>query len=113
MLTITELNEIRSRVRQHLSVRKNDTSVKIVISSGTTAIAAGSRQIMSAALDEVARHNVVVQIEQRELDVNCDEQPAVLVITETSETLYKRCTPQMVRELVAQSAAVSCEVADS
>ena len=112
MLTISELNEIRSRVRNHLSVRKNDTNVKIVISSGTTAIAAGSRQIMSAALDEVAKHNAVVQIEQRELDVNCDEQPAVLVVTETSETLYKRCTQQMVRELVAQSAAASGEVAN-
>ncbi|MDP3486456.1 MAG: hypothetical protein Q8S19_00800 [Bacillota bacterium] len=113
MLTITELNEIRARVRQHLSVRKNDTNIKIIISSGTTAIAAGSRQIMSAALDEVAKHNALVQIEQRELDVNCDEQPAVLVVTETSETLYKRCTPDMVRELVAQSAAVGSEVADN
>ncbi|MBS3950656.1 MAG: hypothetical protein KGZ53_08380 [Peptococcaceae bacterium] len=112
MLTITELNEIRTRVRQHLSVRMNETTVKIVISSGTTAIAAGSRQIMFAALDEITKHNAVVQIEQRELDVNCDEQPAVLVVTETSETLYKRCTPEMVRGLVAQSAAANSEVAN-
>lgn len=113
MLTIAELNEIRARVRQHLSVRTNDTSVKFIISSGTTAIASGSRQLMAAALDEVAQHNAAIQIEQRELDVSCDEQPAVLVVSGNSETLYKRCTPQLIRELITRNIAGNSEVADN
>jgi len=112
MLTISELNEIRSKVRQHLAVRKNDMGTRFVISSGTTAIAAGSRQIMSAALDEIAAQEALIQVEQRELDVDCSEQPAVLVVTEASETLYKKCTPELVRQLIAQC-RVSSEVADS
>lgn len=113
MLSVSELNKIRSRVRQNLSVRYTDTGMKFVISSGTTAIAAGSRQIMSAALDAIARHNAPILIEQRELDVDCDEQPAILVVTVSSETLYKRCTVEKVRELVARNAADNSEVADS
>lgn len=105
MLTITELNEIRARVRQHLSVRKDDNGVRVIISSGTTAIAAGSRQLMAAALDEIAAHGANVQVSQRELDVEASEQPAVIVATNGSEVLYKRCTPAELRMLIRSSTA--------
>lgn len=114
MLSVAELNEIRSRVRQHLSVRKNESEVRVVISSGTTAIAAGSRQLMSAALDEIAKTNAsAVHIEQRELDVEASEQPAVLVIANEQETLYKRCTVEMIRDLVRSNTPANNEVADN
>lgn len=114
MLTVAELNEIRSRVRQHLSVRKNESEVKVVIASGTTAIAAGSRQLMSAALEEIAKSNASsIHIEQRELDVEASEQPAVLVIVNEQETLHKRCTVEMIRDLIRTNAPANSEVADN
>jgi hypothetical protein len=106
VLTITELNEIRARVRQHLSVRKDDNEVRVIISSGTTAIAAGSRQLMAAALEEIAAHGTAnVQVSQRELDVEANEQPAVIVATNGSEVLYKRCTPAELRTLIRRFTA--------
>jgi len=102
VLSVNELNEIRARVRQQLSVRTNDTTVKIVISSGTTAIASGSRKLMAAALDEIEKSNSTIHIEQRELDVTCEEQPAVLLVVGEKETLYKRCTVDQIRELISR-----------
>jgi len=101
MLTIAELNEIRTRVRQHLSVRKNENDVRVIISSGTTAIAAGARQLMAAALEEIAEHGATnVHISQRELDVETSDQPAVVIAANGSEVLHKRCTPDKLRLLI-------------
>lgn len=106
MLTITELNEIRARVRQHLSVRKDDNEVRVIIASGTTAIAAGSRQLMAAVLDEIAVHGAAnIQVSQRELDVEASEQPAVIVATNGSEVLHKRCTPSELRAIIGRFTA--------
>jgi len=104
VLTITELNEIRARVRQHLSVRRNGNEVRIIIGGGTAAIAAGSRQLMAAALEEIALHGTAnVQVSQRELDVEADEHPAVVVAINGSEVLYKRCTAAELCALISRS----------
>jgi hypothetical protein len=112
VLTITELNEIRARVRQHLSVRKDDNEARVIIASGTTAIAAGSRQLMAAALEEISAHNANVQVSQRELDVEAGEQPAVIVATNGSEVLYKRCTAAELRAIIRRFAATKAANAD-
>jgi len=113
MLTVAELNEIRSRVRKQLRVRTNGSAVKVVISSGTTAIAAGSRAVMAAALDEIAAKGLhSVQIEQREIDVAAGEQPAVIIVTQGAETLVKNCTPDAMRELIQKAVLANGEVAD-
>jgi len=114
MLTVAELNEIRSRVRKQLRVRTNGSAVKVIISAGTTAIAAGSRAIMAAALDEIATKGLsTVQIEQREIDVLATEQPAVIILAHDEEILVKNCTPDMLRELMQKAAQQNGEVADS
>ncbi|MBT9156694.1 MAG: hypothetical protein DDT37_01682 [Firmicutes bacterium] len=106
MLTIAELNVIRARVRQHLSVRKDDNDVRVIIGGGTTAIAAGSRQLMAAALEEIALHaGANVQVSQRELDIEANEQPAVIIAVNGNETLHKRCTPAELRSLIRRFTA--------
>ncbi|MBT9135766.1 MAG: hypothetical protein DDT34_00831 [Firmicutes bacterium] len=110
MLTVAELNEIRSRVRKQLRVRTNGSPVKIVIASGTTAISSGSRAVMAAALEEIAVKGLsTVQVEQREIDVPATEQTAVLVCAHGEEVLYKQCTPEMVRELISKAVTESAE----
>ncbi|MBT9153070.1 MAG: hypothetical protein DDT35_01297 [Firmicutes bacterium] len=110
MLTVAELNEIRTRVRKQLRVRTNGSPVKIVIASGTTAISSGSRAVMAAALEEIAVKGLsTVQVEQREIDVPATEQTAVLVCAYGEEVLYKQCTPEMVRELISKAVTESAE----
>ena len=100
MLTVEKLNEIRERVRQHLNVRNNDGEVKVIISSGTTAIASGSRMLMRAALDEIERLNASdIQVQQKDLDVDSAEQPAVLIIVGEEETLMKRVSEEEIRQI--------------
>jgi len=110
MLTVAQLNEIRARVRKQLRVRSNGSPVKIIISSGTTAIAAGSRKVMAAVLEEITDKGLsIVQVEQREIEVEAAEHPAVIVCAHGEEVLHKQCTPELIRELISRAVSVSAE----
>jgi len=110
MLTVAQLNEIRARVRKQLRVRTNGSPVKVIIASGTTAIAAGSRKVMAAILEEIDVKGLgSVQVEQREIDVAAGEQPAVIICAHGAEVLHKQCTPDQARELLTRAVSVSAE----
>lgn len=106
MLTIQELNAIRDRVRQTLNVRKSDGEVTIYVSSGTTAIACGSRLLLAAAMDELARcDNPMLQLKQKDLDVTSEEMPAVLIVSGESEVLLRKVSENQVRDLIREYCA--------
>ena len=112
MLTVQELNEIRSRVRQHLNVRKSQGEVKLVISSGTMAIARGSRQLMAAALDEMERINASgIQVQQQDLEVDSQDQPMVMIVDGEDRQVLKRVSTDEIRELVRKYGKDNLETA--
>lgn len=104
MLTIQELNEIRDRVRQHLNIRKFEGDVTLYVSSGTTAIACGSRRLLAAAMDELALlGGEGVQLKQKDLDVQSEEMPAVLISSAEGEVLLKKVTDEQIRRIVREN----------
>ena len=104
MLTIQELNEIRDRVRQNLNIRKFEGEVTVYISSGTTAIACGSRRLLAAAMDELAQlGGEGVQLKQRDLDVSSEEMPAVLIASAEGEVLLTRVSEEQIRRIIREN----------
>lgn len=104
MLSIQELNEIRDRVRQNLNIRKFEGEVTVYISSGTTAIACGSRRLLAAAMEELASlGGEGVQLKQKDLDVTSEEMPAALIVSAEGEVLLKRVTEDQIRRIIREN----------
>ena len=104
MLTIQGLNEIRERVRQNLNIRRFEGEVTVFISSGTTAIACGSRRLLAAAMEELAeRGGEGVQLKQKDLDVTSEDMPAALIVSAEGEVLLKRVSEDQIRRIIREN----------
>ena len=64
MKTLEDLKALREKLKSDIKVRQNQ-GTKIIIGMGTCGIAAGAREVMSAALDELAVRKLNdVQVQQ-------------------------------------------------
>ncbi|MDD4503979.1 MAG: (2Fe-2S) ferredoxin domain-containing protein [Clostridiaceae bacterium] len=58
MKTIQELEEIRKKTLDTISVRKDRSGTRIVVGMATCGIAAGARPVLLSIMDEVKKHNL-------------------------------------------------------
>ncbi|HVM60022.1 MAG TPA: (2Fe-2S) ferredoxin domain-containing protein [Verrucomicrobiae bacterium] len=102
-MNVQELQKLRERAQRHLALRGSKKKYRIVFSMGTAAIAAGAREVMSTALDELERRGV----EHVEIAVSGEmglsvQEPVVRVEGKRGETVtYAKVTPATVRQIVA------------
>jgi len=104
MKSIAELEEIRKKTLEQLSMRKNKDGIRIVVGMATCGIAAGARPVMSAFLDELKKRNLS--------DVNvtitgcigvCRLEPIVDVINADGiKVTYVKMTPEKAARIVAE-----------
>ncbi len=103
-MNIQELEKLRERARRHLASRTVGTRYRVVFSMGTAAIAAGAREVMTTALDELEKRG----IDHVEVAVSgemglCVEEPVVRVEGERGEIVtYANVTPAAARQIVAE-----------
>ncbi|HTS17613.1 MAG TPA: (2Fe-2S) ferredoxin domain-containing protein [Verrucomicrobiae bacterium] len=102
-MNIQELQKLRERAQRHLALRGTKKKYRIVFSMGTAAIAAGAREVMTTALDELEKRGV----DHVEIAVSgemglCVEEPVVRVEGKRGEIVtYAKVTPAAVRQIVA------------
>ena len=91
MLTVAELNAIRDRVRKQLSIREPHD--RLIIGVGTVGIAAGAREVMAAAMQEVSERNLDMVVVGEDLAVSADQMPVVKFVPEPAvlPPVVKRC----------------------
>ncbi|MCK9218066.1 MAG: (2Fe-2S) ferredoxin domain-containing protein [Firmicutes bacterium] len=58
MKTIQELEEIRKKTLETISLRKDQTGTRVVVGMATCGIAAGARPVLLAIMDEIKKHNL-------------------------------------------------------
>lgn len=106
MLSIEQLNEIRTRVSRELQVRY--PAGRLLVSVGTVGIAAGARQVMSAALDEINHLGLQLVVAGEQAEAEAVQLPIVRVLLpEQSEQVYTKVTPEQVRQIVRNLATVA------
>ncbi len=99
MLTVAELNAIRDRVRKQLSIREPHD--RLIIGVGTVGIAAGAREVMAAAMQEVSERNLDMVVVGEDLAVSADQMPVVKFVTVNGEeTVYTKVTAAKMRDIV-------------
>ena len=53
-MNLEELKKLKEKAQRQVSLREGNTKYRIVFSMGTSGIAAGAREVMTAMLDETA-----------------------------------------------------------
>ncbi len=104
MKTLAELQVIRDKAREKLTVREdNREAVRVVVGMATCGIAAGARPVLNAFVDEAAKRklgNVVVT--QTGCIGMCQFEPIVEILVPGKEKVtYAKMTPEKVARIVA------------
>ncbi len=105
MKSLAELQEIKNRVSQQVSLRKDrENGIRVVIGMATCGIAAGARPVMNAFLEEISkRHLTDVTVTQTGCIGMCRLEPIVEVFLPGEEKVtYVHMNPEKVSRVVAE-----------
>ena len=104
MKTLAELQAIRDKAREKMTVRDGDSEgTRVVVGMATCGIAAGARPVLNAFVEEVAkRHLSSVTVTQTGCIGMCQFEPIVEVLVPGKEKVtYGKVTPEKVAKIVA------------
>jgi NADP-reducing hydrogenase subunit HndB len=103
--TLQELEAIRQRTLERISLRKEDKeeAVRVVIGMATCGIAAGARPVLNAFMEEIERRHLRnVTVTQTGCIGMCRLEPMVDVYTPDGQKVtYVLVNPEKVRMIVA------------
>lgn len=106
MKTLSELKEIRDRVKQSVNLRQEDNpdAVRVVVGMATCGIAAGARPVLSAFVEEINRRKLDnVMVTQTGCIGICRFEPVVEVYVPGEEKVtYVKMTEEKARKVVAE-----------
>ena len=105
MKTLAELQAIRDKAREKMTVRgNNEEAIRVVVGMATCGIAAGARPVLNAFVDEVAkRHLNNVTVTQTGCIGMCQLEPIVEVYAPGKEKVtYVKMTPEKAVEVIEQ-----------
>ena len=98
MKSIEELMAIRDKTRKNMTVREDtgDSKIRVVVGMATCGIAAGTRPVLNAFVDEIAKRDVKgVSVQQTGCIGMCQYEPIVEVTEPGKEKVtYVKMTPE-------------------
>lgn len=103
MKSIAELQAIRDKARQKMTVRENQKdAVRVVVGMATCGIAAGARPVLNAFVEETAkRHLDNVSVTQTGCIGMCQFEPIVEVMMPGKDKVtYGKVTPEKVERII-------------
>jgi NADP-reducing hydrogenase subunit HndB len=104
MKSLAELEEIRKKTLDQISLRTNKDGLRIVVGMATCGIAAGARPVMNALLEELKKRNINnVNVIMTGCIGVCRLEPIVEVInTDGSKVTYVKMTAEKVARVVTE-----------
>lgn len=104
MKSLKELEEIRKKTLESISLRKENAGTRIVVGMATCGIAAGARPVLTAFMDEVSNRNLSdVVVAQTGCIGVCRLEPIVEVYKPDQEKVtYVKVTPDMVGRIMTE-----------
>jgi NADP-reducing hydrogenase subunit HndB len=104
MKSLAELEEIRKKALENMSIRTDKNSYRIVVGMATCGIAAGARPVMNAFLEELKKRNISdVSVTMTGCIGVCRLEPVVEIIDpDGSKTTYVKMTPEKAVRIVAE-----------
>ncbi len=104
MKSIAELEAIRNKAREQVSLRSEEDQYRIVVGMATCGIAAGARPVMNAFLEELKKRNINnVSVTMTGCIGVCRLEPIAEVISaDGKKVTYVKLTPEKARRIVAE-----------
>ena len=104
MKSMAELEEIRKKALEKMSVRTNNNSYRVVVGMATCGIAAGARPVMNTFLEELNKRNIHdVNVTMTGCIGVCRLEPIVEIFdAEGNKVTYVRMTAEKAVRIVAE-----------
>jgi (2Fe-2S) ferredoxin len=103
-MNLDELKKLKEKAQRQVALREGNKKYRVVFSMGTSGIAAGAREIMTAMLDEIDKRG----IENVEVAVTgeiglVDAEPVIRVEEKSGEKVtYANVNADAARQIVAE-----------
>ena len=103
MKSLAELEAIRKKTINDVTLRKDDHAVRVVVGMATCGISAGARPVMAAFVEEIGKRNLEhVTVTQTGCVGMCRLEPIVEIYTPDNEKVtYVKMDPEKVKKVVA------------
>jgi len=103
MKSLKELEELRNKTWDSVSLRKGKKGARVVVAMGTCGIAAGGRSVVRAFLEEARKGSIKdMTVAQIGCIGNCQLEPIVEVyLPDQEKVTYVKMTPEKVSKVVA------------
>lgn len=104
MKSLAELEEIRKKTLDQMSLRKSNDGMRVIVGMATCGIAAGARPVMTAFVEELNKRNMTdVTVTMTGCIGVCRLEPIVEVIDKDgNKTTYVKMTPEKAARIVAE-----------
>lgn len=104
MKSIAELEAIRKKTLEKMSVREHNERMRVIVGMATCGIAAGARPVMNAFLEELKKRNITdVKVTMTGCIGACRLEPIVEIIDEKGDKVtYVKMTPEKAVRVVAE-----------
>ncbi len=104
MKSIAELEEIRKKTLDKISLRTNDDGIRVVVGMATCGIAAGARPVMNAFVEEIDKRSLNnVTVSMTGCVGVCRLEPVVEVIDKDgNKTTYVKMTAEKAARVVVE-----------
>ncbi len=104
MKSIAELEAIRKKTLEQMSIREKSERMRVVVGMATCGIAAGARPVMNAFLEELKKRNITdVKVTMTGCIGACRLEPIVEVIDEKGDKVtYVKMNPEKAARVVAE-----------
>ncbi|HEX3029130.1 MAG TPA: (2Fe-2S) ferredoxin domain-containing protein [Clostridia bacterium] len=104
MKSLAELEEIRKKTLDQISLRTNKDGLRIVVGMATCGIAAGARPVMNAILEELKKRNINnVNVTMTGCIGICKLEPVIEVINpDGSKVTYVKMNAEKAVRVVAE-----------
>jgi NADP-reducing hydrogenase subunit HndB len=104
MKSLAELEAIRNKTLEEISLRTNKGGVRVVVGMATCGIAAGARPVMTAFVEELKKRSINdVSVTMTGCIGVCRLEPVVeLINPDGSKVTYVKMTPEKAQRIVAE-----------
>ncbi|MCS7047814.1 MAG: (2Fe-2S) ferredoxin domain-containing protein [Verrucomicrobiae bacterium] len=103
-MNLEQLKRLKEKAQQQVALREGHKKYRVVVSMGTSGIAAGAREVMKTMLDEIEKRGLA-DVEVRvtgEIGLE-DVEPVVRIERADGEqTTYAKLDPEKARRIVAE-----------
>lgn len=103
-MNLEQLKKLKEKAQQQVTLREGGKKYRVVVSMGTSGIAAGAREVMTTMLDEIDKRGIdTVEVAVTGEIGMVDSEPMVRVEEAGGEqTTYAKVDPAVAKKIVAE-----------